>query len=248
MNLGLGLGLTSFAGGGAPAFNPATLSLTGWWRASFAASPWVGTASAGSSGSRNISEATNPPTVATALNSLNPADFNGTTQILTAALAMDQFVTSAAGMLACLFNADAAAADAGAATAYLNPSFVAHNGIAEVYFTYSSSGVRLGCYNGVDQNSFAAACGTGAWHLAIGTWDATTLYLSIDGGAFTTLTRTLSLSAAGALLTGRSYSSGGSPAFFNGRIAELMTGAFTANATHVANIKSYVNTRYALSL
>lgn len=245
MNLGLGLGLTSFAGGSAPAFNPATLSLTGWWRASFSASPWVGTASAGSSGSRNISEATNPPAAGAALNGLTPADFDGTNDKLASAIAADQFVTATAGMCAVLFNADAAAADAGAALAYLNPSFIGHNVTAEIYFTFSSSGVRLGSYNGVDQNSLAVACGTAAWHLAVATWNGTTLSLSVDGGAFSTLARTVSLSAAGAILTGCNYNS---TAFFNGRIAELMTGAFTATAGDVANLKSYVNARYALAL
>lgn len=248
LGLGLGLGITTsglvWGSGGAP-FDPATLTLTGWWRAAFSASPWVGTASGGSSGSRNLTEATNPPSAGTALNGFAPADFDGTNDTIASGLAVDQFVTAGAGMCACLFNADAAAADAGATTAYLNPSFLAHNVTAEVYFTYSSSGVRLGCYNGTDQNSFAAACGTGAWHLAVGTWDSSTLYLSIDGGSFTTLSRVVSLSASGALATGRNYNS---TAFFNGRIAELMFGAFTANATHVANIKSYVNTRYGLSL
>ena len=238
-----GVGAGGRAGGAA--FAPATLTLQGWWRASFSASPWVGVASNGGSGSRNLTEATNPPSAGSALNGLNPADFDGSNDRLGSSDAMDQFVTSSAGMFAVLFNADAAAADAGATLAYNNPSFIAHNVTAEVYFTFSDSGGRLGCYNGSDQNSFAAACGTAAWHMAVGTWDSSTLYLSIDGGSFTTLSRTMSLSAAGALATGRDYDS---TAFFNGRIAELMAGAFTATAGTVSNLRNYFNSRYALSL
>ena len=56
---------TSFGGIAASAFDPATLALTGWWRSGgYVSGTWTGIASAGTSGGRNLVEATNPPAVA----------------------------------------------------------------------------------------------------------------------------------------------------------------------------------------
>jgi hypothetical protein len=56
---------TTFGGIQASSFNPATLSLTGWWSAgNYVSGTYTGSASAGTSGGRNLTEATVPPAVA----------------------------------------------------------------------------------------------------------------------------------------------------------------------------------------
>lgn len=55
-----------FGGVSGTAFDRSTLTLAGWWRkGSYAVGTWSGSASAGSSGSRSATEATNQPTVST---------------------------------------------------------------------------------------------------------------------------------------------------------------------------------------
>jgi hypothetical protein len=56
---------TTFGGIPASNFDPTTLALTGYWRAGgYVSGTWTGVASAGTSGGRNLTEATNPPAVA----------------------------------------------------------------------------------------------------------------------------------------------------------------------------------------
>jgi hypothetical protein len=229
-------------------FDPALLTWEGWWRSSFASSPWAGTSSLGGSGSRNLTEATNPPAVGTALNGLTPADFDGTNDRLANATVLGSMLTNAAGTIVALFNADAATTDTGATTAYNMPFLVGGDAGGAVYLTFSTSGVRLGGSNSVPtHNSVAVAASTGAWHMAVGTWDATTLKLSVDGSAFSTLSFSLNAvdGSGSGTCVGRNYDA---TAFFNGRIAEAMVGKFTATTTDVANLKSYFNNRYALAL
>lgn len=71
---------------------PTGLSIDGFWRANFSASPWPGVATAGLSGGRDLTEATNPPTTGTVQNGWTPALFNGTTQLLTADGIADDYI------------------------------------------------------------------------------------------------------------------------------------------------------------
>jgi hypothetical protein len=88
------------ASGGA-VFDPATLSLTGWWRAAYAGSPWAPTASAGTSGTANrdlgVDSGAATPSVGTALNGLDTADFDGSTQSMADGdSTLDTYVSAAA--------------------------------------------------------------------------------------------------------------------------------------------------------
>lgn len=244
MRLGIGLSICDLRRAGA--IDPATLSLQGWWRASFTASPWVGTSSAGSSGSRDLTEATNPPSVGAALNGFTPASFDGTNDQLTTAVVNSTFLSTSAGFILCLFNATSAAADAGAAGYFNNPGLVSDiGGSSSPMLTYSTSGVRLGTFNGSDFNSVAAAASTGAWHVGIGRWDSTTIEVGVDGGPFTTLARTVSLDGAGGMGVGRDDNAA---LFFNGLIAEVMMAQFRPSDAEVAGLVGYLRSRYAITL
>lgn len=91
---------------GTPSFDPGSLNLTGWWKNYTGASPWVGTASAGTSGSNNLTEATNPPTNGTPIVAgIGTAKFNGTNQQFNGA-ALSTFYTASAYSGFALVNTD----------------------------------------------------------------------------------------------------------------------------------------------
>lgn len=215
-------------------------------RGSYTASPWAGTASAGISGTRSLAEATNPPGVGSAVNGFTPADFDGTNDRLRDAVnALNTYISDTSGTVVALFKMDALDADDGAASRYNDPQFIGHDATGNFYFGINATGVFLGGWNGAAHDSISsAAVSTGAWHLAVGTWNGTTFYLSIDGAAFTSAARTLSLGGAGGIVMGANYNS---TVFLNGQVLVAAAGQFTATMTDVDNIKTFVNNEFGMS-
>ncbi len=230
--------------GAAPVFDPATLSLTGWWRADYAGAPWAAVASAGSSGSNgNLVTNGADPAVGTAQNSLDPADFDGSDDELKNTNTLDTFFGNGAGAGWCLFLADSAAADAGAGSRVDNPGLVFQDGGGVSWgIGFSDSGVTGILYDGA-YKEVAVACGTAAYHLARWRWNGSLFEVGVDSGAMSNIAAGNMTANAGALAVGRNY--GG--AFFNGRILEIgLANAITDG--NFTSITSYVNSRYALSL
>lgn len=231
---------------GAAVYDPAGLSLTGWWRASYAGSPWTPTASAGSSGSNgNLAEATNPPATGTAVNGLTPADFDGTNDQLSNATAMSTYLSDAAGSIVSLFYADAAGADVGATAYYGYDALFSDDTNGFLALTFTTAGVTLGCYNGATFDGLAVACGTGAWHLAQARWNATDIEVRIDSGAWSTLARTVSMAGADGIRVGTNY---GQASFLDGKILETMTAQARLSDGNFDDLVSYVNDTYGLAL
>lgn len=229
-------------------FDPTTLTLTGWWQAPFSASPWIGKTSVGASGSRNLVETTNPPTVGTTLNSYNTANFDGTNdKLTTGAVASGSFWSTTAGSGWVLFNADTAAAAAPTGTRYTNPGLVVDSGGGTVFsLSFHNAGVSVNRYGGAWEE-ITLSCSTLAWHLAQYRWSATQLQLRIDSGPWS-LPVTINPFAfvqPDPLAIGVNYSSG---TFFDGRIVDVGTMASTITNEQSDNIISYVNRRYALNL
>jgi hypothetical protein len=230
----------------AASFDPATLALTGWWRAPYAGSPWAGTASAGSSGGVNLAEGTNPPAVgngARALNGLDTCDPDGVNDLLTPGLTLASFVAAGAGSLWCLFNADAAFATTG--NPYDAPQFFCAQNL-RLSFGFDSGGVWAHIYDGGHKAPPQVACATNGWHLAQMKFDGTTLSLRVDSGAWSSVAAGNIDDRTGAVLTCVNF---GVANFLNGRIADLGVGnAAFANATFDSLKNGYINPRYALSL
>lgn len=223
-------------------FDPGTLTLSGWWR-SYAGAPWNGTASAGTSGSNNFTAGGADPTAGT-LNSLGTATYNGTSQYLASSLDLATLWGASAGTIVALFNVSSAFVDTGAW--YNNPQFISSNGTQEIGLGFSDSGVVAGNYDGTNFNRLAAACGTAGWHLASLTWDGVNLRLRVDSGAFTTqATNAISFTADTAQSGRSSYPT---TTFLTGQIADMMTATSVLSDANLDNIKSYVNSRYSLSL
>lgn len=232
----------------AAGFDPATLSLTGWWRGSYTGSPWVGTASAGSSGSRDVSEATNPPSVGSAQNGFTPADFDGTNDQLVAALGCNSFFTDSAGGGWILAKANSAAADPGAGSRYDAPGLLVESGAGTTFgVNYSTAGVSIDAYDGASWVERAVAMSTGAYHLIFFRWNTSVLELGVDSGAMssTAFTGIDTLAGGNALVLGRNYNS---VAVFDGDILDAGTFNTFPSDTDRANVRTYVNARYALSL
>lgn len=238
------------------AFDPSTKSLTGWWRAGSTwddvAGEWTGTASAGSSGSRLLDDATTGfpvPTDGAALNSLVGPIFNGTDQLLfgNPTVTTTYWGTGSGQVfVAALFNADTATADPGAGSRRNAPAIVAEtNAYAGLYF--HTGGVTFAIVTddgGGTVYEITKACTTAAWHSAVAWWDGSNLHLEVDGVAATPVATTGSgiPSLADPLRVGRNFAA----AHFDGRIYDLQTAtsAVETSAEHI----SYVNNRYGLAL
>ncbi len=104
-------------------FDRAALTLTAFVKAPYAASPWVGQASAGTSATHNFSEGTNPPAVGTG----NSADFDGSNDLLGGA-AFSAFASTTAFGGYVLVNIDAISSNAGSPGLYNNDT-IWSNGI-----------------------------------------------------------------------------------------------------------------------
>lgn len=233
----------------AQVFNPATLSLSGWWRASYASSPWAGVASAGASGGRDLTEATNPPSSGTAVNGFNPADFDGSNDRIDNALDPSDFFGAAAGSCGALIYADAASADGGDTAPYNMPALITDAGEGRLALAYGDSGARFGFFNSTHGTweSLAVACSTGAWHFVQAKYDSTNLHLRVDGGSWST--EAFAFGPTWGVGTFLRVGGNFSPTlFFDGKILEVFTSTVALSNASFDNFRSYFLSRYGLSV
>jgi len=236
MNLGLSLGLAARAA----IDYPATLNLTGWWRASYSTAPWVGSPSAGISASNNLVLGSEPGT-GTIVNGYAPAGFDGVSDyLLTAA-------TTATLMSQSLYSwvilAKAASAEAPAGT---NPKFIAET--SAVYdMPFSTSGVswRHVDAGGTTRTVGPLACSVGVYHLITAGYDGANIFLNVDGVDATPFACTNLFN----LLTNqvRVGRGAGTSHFMPADILEIMVAAQDLRPS-IPKIRSYVDARYGLSI
>jgi hypothetical protein len=222
-------------------FNPATLPLAGWYRASYTGTPWTPTASAGTSGTNDdMTEATFPPTVGVAVNSFTPADFDG--HRLQGA-GFNSYCSGPAGTVVALFYADTATAEAG--FAYNDPAIVSDT-INGFNLGFSDGGVGLAFYDGGWKYPTKVPCSTNTWNMAVARWNGSTVEISVNGGAWSSIAASDMLISAHALAFG--FVQIASVAYLDGKILEVMTAQATLSDVDIANIKSYFETRYGITL
>jgi hypothetical protein len=241
--------LTGSAGGGGGAFDPATLALSNWQRGSFAASPWAGVASAGASNGRNLTEGTNAPAAGAAVNALTPADFDGTNDKLSSGVTPADLFTDTAYTIILLVYVDAfTTTDPGATAAYAAPGFVDSLGNGAPCAGISGTGAagvwRAGHYDGA-WKSAAVAIATGAWSMLAARYNGTNIQVSLNGGAWTSTAAGTVASLTGTMVLGMDQST---TIFLDGKVLEVMTADTALVDGDVADIKSYFDDRYALSL
>lgn len=247
----LGLGLSPCMPRGSGVLDPATLGLTGWWRASYAGSPWNGTASAGGSGARNLAEATNPPTVGAAVNGFTPADYvpADSDVLRMTGFTLDTFVNNNAGSMFVVFRPDVASAPVGAGTAsepYEQPAIVSTTAGGHWHLAYNTDGLTAGIFDSA-YRIVTVACAAAAWHLACMTVNGSQLRLRVDSGSFSS-TAIGNIHAGGMPLTMHTGSNYGETARFDGKILELGFADSVLSDATFDQIKAYVNARYGLAL
>jgi len=232
---------------GAAVFNPATLSLTAWYRDA-TVSPWSPTASAGASGTNgNMTDATSP-TAGSALNTHNGSVYNGTTQKLGGATAISSLASAAAWSLSVLVNPVATAVVHGAGATYGDPCIVADdtNGFGPL-LSFTASGYTVAHYDGVSwkEQSVANAGGTAA--LVQCWYDGANLNIQVNSAAPTNVAAGNLNTAGGAgfLRFGSNYTAAN---WCPCTIYDVMMSNIDLGATARGNIKSYVNSRYSLAL
>ena len=245
MRLGLVMGIPS-----PPlTFDPATLSLTGWWQGSFTASPWVGVASAGSSGSHNLSEATNPPASGTAVDTYHPASFDGTNDKLAGA-ALSSFFSSSAYSMAALINVTSfTGADPGASAPYSCTSLLASgaDGASGTQCggpagTGASGVFRYGHHDGA-WKSDSVAIATSTWVMVKVAFDGSHIKVGKNNTAFGAGTAAGNVSAALTpnLEIGRD---GLNTIFINTNVLDAITASTALSGTDFDNYYSYLKARY----
>lgn len=246
IGLGLFTGLTSFSNV-STTFDPATLSLTGWWRAAYSGAPWVGTASAGSSANQNATTAAADPTSTSGINGLNYADFDGTNDVLVADDTLDTYFNAGAWTFICLIKVDSTAAAGANAT---EDEDVFCDG-AGTFFAVgvNSSGIRTTVYDGAYKTlgNLAGALG-GNWHMYAVKGNGTNIYHAVDADSWSAGTACGNIgNLTNGPVIGKNYDNV-SPKHFDGGIAEIITMDSVISDADRDNVRSYFNSRYALSL
>lgn len=252
MKVGIGLGISFGArasGGGAAVFDPATLALTQWYRASYAGSPWSPTASAGASGTNgDLTEASFPPTTGTAVNGLTPATFDGVAERLQSTKNNNQVYSASALSGWCLFKANTV--DAADLSEYKDGQLFADIANAETVVGVTSDGaagalLHLGFYAGgyVEHD---IACSVGAWVLGQWKLESGQLKARVNSGSWSSKAcGNLSFLTPGAMAVGKGFGAG---TYFDGDMLEIAAAAVAFSDADFDDVVSYVNATYGLSL
>ncbi len=231
--------------GTSAAFNLATLGLSLYFDDAFAASPWPSTASAGTSGGRSASEATNPPTAGVVLGGKASAAFNGTTQLLTASVVESAAFTAAAGGIMLLIRANAGLSAASGSGAVFDAGPISGAG---GYFAIgvNSTGCSFTLLDAAPRKIQIACTHDGAtWHAVFMRWNGTLLEAGVDGGALSSLACGNMGDLSSAIRIGNNAPTG---APFPGQIRNVLTWASTPSDADRANVRTAWNTTYGLAV
>lgn len=230
-------------------FDPATLTLTGWWRADGSTGyqnstgTWDGVASAGGSGSRDLTEATNKPADGPALNGHTPPDFDGTNNREANATAISTMLSASAWRGWWLVNCDAIATNS--ATSYLNDCIMDDSGGFWGIFLRANGGSPLVYayqWDGAEKKA-QESISTGGWALIQARYDGTNIRLKVNSGSVQTAAAGNISTTTGTIRCGYNVTTA-----FNGRMADIGLLASAGSDADFDDIRSYVNARYGLSL
>jgi hypothetical protein len=226
---------------GTPKPAPDALSLTGWWRASYAGIPWAGRASTGASSGRDLDDAASgiAPSAGTAVNGLTPAHYpSASAQLLSTALSWPSFVGTDFTAFFLVNLATLAADDASPAV----PPRICGDNTDSVMLTASTSGVRGFVFDGSAKTTGYMPLSTGAWHIVGFRRAGGNLYVGVDG-SWSTGVACGGIAGGGGLI--RIGYNGA--AHLDGDILEVMVADYDL-ADKYTDIRDYVNTRYGLSI
>lgn len=229
----------------APSFDPTTMDLTGYWRGSYTGAPWVGTASAGVSGTRNLVQITDAPSVGTAKNGYTPASFDGVAECLSGANNMEDFVGSGAYTSLSVLQVDSGALPSDATVAFACPQIWSQdNGNAGI--AISTGGFRFWIFDSIEslkETAVATVSDWSAWHVVVCRYTGAVFEISLNGAAFISETAASPGTFGIPLEVGRNYDS---TAFFTGFLMEQAFMTSSISDTNASNYRSYAISRYAL--
>lgn len=209
-------------------WSPAQLSLAAWLKGPYAGRPWLPTASAGTSASTgnwtNASDGV-APSVGSAVNGVTPAAFDGVDDSLAAVNSTTDFVTTMAGAVFAVFKRPAT--PPAAATDFYDDPAIWSESSGNAAFVVTSSGVRVGAYNGGSKQTASIACSSG-WHTGAMRWDGTDVRCRLDTTDATPVAVAGAVSFAGTMILGLNYSGA---KFFAGEILDFIAASALDDAT-----------------
>lgn len=233
--------------GGGAAFDPTTLAFSGYWRADYAGAPWSGTASAGLSTGRDlVTDGGNDPSTSASQNGFAGADFiAANSDRLKTALDMVDLVGATGWTCLCVLKPRNLAADG---TVTQNQTIVSEVG---QYFGLEvfDNGARVWQYNSAGTLLFQDATtgpASNSYCLVHAKWDGAKIYAGFNGTYSAGTALTTIAAATGGSRIGSYYN--GSSFYLDGIILELAFATSVLSAGDISNYKSYVNSRYGLSL
>lgn len=226
------------------AFTPASLSLTGWWRAAYTGSPWTPTASAGASGSNGDLTSGSPPSANHIVNGYTAANFDAVNDFLSAAGTLDTFINANSWSCAFLIYADSVPTDPGNGARFAVANIAADSG-AYFVIAHTTSGISLEMADGGPASTLTVPCSTGEWHLVQIKYDGANLYLRVDDGVWASQADGNIASLVNALHFGRNYNAS---ALWDGKILEIMFSDTVLSDSTFDNILDYMELRYNLTL
>ena len=232
--------------GGGPAYDPSSEALTGYWQGdnySNITGTWTGTASAGSSGSHDLTEATAPlrPGVGS-LNGFTTVSYDGIDDKLGSASAISTFVNVAAWRARVVFKV--ASFTTNNAGYYQNGPLLCDDGQywgLHIKGSGASGTIYAYVWDGAQQGA-SASISTGTWYVVDAWYDGTNINMNVNGSAGTPDTSGSIQTATNVLKAGAR-----SPYFFNGEIAEaLLIDSDNTGTVTPATYLAYAQARYAI--
>jgi hypothetical protein len=221
--------------------SPASLTLTGWWRASYTQDPWRAVASAGISATTGDLLALGTPMVGSPQNGLTPVDLSGDDALYNY-VSMSKLFAAGAGSVIGVFKPRSFSAPSAAIN---TDSTIWTDTAGSMGVVVSSAGMSAYLNDGTVRKTPPATVALNDYVIFMMRWDGTNLGITVNSAPELTGGCGNASKLSDYLLVGRA-STGSS--FVNGWLLELMTINTALSDADYANVKSYVNARYSLNL
>lgn len=237
---------------GPPVFTPASLVLTGWWKGGdyddSGTGVWTGTASAGTSGTKNLIDNTYAgaykPAVGSSINGIPTVSFVDNFRWLETQDALDNYINSNGGLMFMVAYITSVGTSATPPNVYTNDTgFSANGGFAGFRFSSTGPSVYGQVYTDSgefsDNTSFSLSTST----LFVWKFESGRVYISKNNdsfGAGTAVTNTIN---AGVMSSNHIATTG--PTNFVGRVCEIITAESLTN-TEITNLRAYLVTKWGI--
>jgi hypothetical protein len=225
----------------------ADLAFTGWWRANYAAGAWLGTPSAGPSGTYNLAEGVNPPAVGAAVNTFLPAEFDGVNDQLASPTPIGTLLGPSAWTCVALVYVDATAAPPDVINLELVSDTAAFWNVGTQ--TSPAPQALVAQYDNAAKTTAAKYVSTpltvAAWNLVQTKLEGGSLRIRVNGGAWVTTPSGVVATMTGTLYVGRNSAG---TLRFRGKMLELMLSNTAFPDAAFDRIRAYASARYGLSL